>query len=108
MPAALPKENRAVATEDCSTGECAPARGRKRSVLTLTLLCAHCSLTLLVPVLALVLTLSGAYLGLPLVWVMPPFLLAGAFLFLIWPGIKDSWARLRSRSPSMNPQEPQG
>lgn len=107
MAIALPWK-RTAATPACENGECAPTRGKKRSVFMMALLCAHCSLTLLVPILALGLTVGGAYLGLPLTWIVPPFLIGGAFLFLIWPSIQGSWAKLRQPAIDINSKEPQG
>lgn len=96
MPDA-PTLRTAAAPEACATGECAPVRGKKRSVFMMGLLCAHCTLTLLVPIIALALTVGGAYLGLPLTWIAPPFFIGGVFLWLIWPSARQSWAKLRER-----------
>lgn len=87
-----------------------PLRGKKRSVLMMGVLCAHCSLTLLVPLLALGLTVAGAYFGLPLVWIAPPIFIGGAFLWLTWPSLRHSWAKLRERpdTTATTGKEPQG
>lgn len=100
----------AAAPEACATGACAPAPAKKRSVFMMGLLCAHCTLTLLVPLIVLVLGIGGAYLGLPLTWIVPPFFLAGAFVWLIWPSARHSWAKLREGRPasSAHVEEPRG
>lgn len=89
----------------CLDPSCTP-RDTKRSVLVMTLLCgAHCSLALLVPLLAIALTAAGAYLKLPLIWIAPPVAIAAAFLYLIWPSIQSSWAKLR-QGPQPTPSVP--
>lgn len=62
----------------------------------MVLLCAgHCSLALLIPLFALTLSVAGAYFGLPLTWVVPPILISGLFLWLIWPNVQGKWERLQ-------------
>lgn len=75
-------------------------RTKKRGVLMTALLCAHCSLAILVPLVGIILSVAGAYLGLPLTWVVPPIVISGAFLWLIWPHLRGSWARLNAAEPA--------
>ena len=70
------------------SGTCEACRrpgGRKRSVLALVLLCAHCSLTGFAVIFTVALASAPTFFGVGLQWVLPPFFLLGVFAFLVWP-----------------------
>lgn len=89
----------------CPTGTCLPG-GKKRSVVVALLCAGHCSLALLLPLLAVGLTAAGAYLGLPLIWIVPPILISSAFLYVIWPGTREAWLELRTTAARGLPATP--
>lgn len=64
---------------------CARPEGRKRSVIAMALLCAHCSLTALAALAAVALASAPTLFGVGLAWILPPFFLLGLFAFLVWP-----------------------
>lgn len=64
---------------------CAAPTGRKRNVLLVALLCAHCSLTALAALAAILLAGAPSIFGVGLEWVLPPFFILGLFLLLVWP-----------------------
>lgn len=61
------------------------ARGRW-TPLALALLCAHCSLSILLAGLAIVGGGSAAILGVDLNYVWPPVLILGGFAWYLWSG----------------------
>ena len=64
---------------------CPTPGARKRSVLLVALLCAHCSLTALAALAAILLAGAPTLFGVGLEWVLPPFFILGLFLILVWP-----------------------
>ena len=68
-----------------ASGACPRPAGKKRSVVLMALLCAHCSLTAAATLAALALAGGPALFGIGLGWLVPPFFLLGLFAFLAWP-----------------------
>lgn len=64
---------------------CASPNGKKRGVVAMALLCAHCSLTALAAIATIALASAPTLFGVGLEWVLPPFFLLGLFAFLVWP-----------------------
>ncbi|HEX2021779.1 MAG TPA: hypothetical protein VHH36_03650 [Candidatus Thermoplasmatota archaeon] len=64
---------------------CARPDGKKRSVIAMALLCAHCSLTAAAAVATALLAGAPTIFGVGLAWILPPFFLLGLFAFLVWP-----------------------
>ena len=64
---------------------CATPGARKRNVLLVALLCAHCSLTAAAALAAVLLAGAPSIFGVGLEWVLPPFFILGLFLILVWP-----------------------
>lgn len=64
---------------------CAKPGGKKRSVVAMALLCAHCSLTALAAIATIALASAPTLFGIGLEWILPPFFLLGLFAFLVWP-----------------------
>ncbi len=79
---------------------CAKPDGKKRSVVAMVLLCAHCSLTTLAAVATLALASAPTLFGVGLEWILPPFFILGLFAFLASP------AKTRQHNhPVPSPQE---
>ena len=76
------------------------ARGRW-TPFALALLCAHCSLTLVLPLLALV-TGGGSLvlLGVDLNYVWPPVLVLGLFTWYVWSGRRAAAADAACEVPA--------
>lgn len=64
---------------------CARPGGKKRSVIAMALLCAHCSLTAGAAIATVALASAPTLFGIGLDWVLPPFFILGLFAFLVWP-----------------------
>lgn len=64
---------------------CRTPGGKKRSLLAMVLLCAHCSLTGIALVASVALASAPTLFGIGLDWILPPFFLLGLFAFLVWP-----------------------
>lgn len=64
---------------------CARPGGKKRSVVAMALLCAHCSLTAVAAIATVALASAPTLFGIGLEWILPPFFLLGLFAFLVWP-----------------------
>lgn len=70
--------------EDCEA--CARPTGKKRSLLAMVFLCAHCSVTAILGLATLALASAPTLFGVGLQWILPPFFLGGLLAFLMWPG----------------------
>lgn len=75
-----PFRRNAIACEACAKPD-----GKKRSVVAMVLLCAHCSLTALAAIATIALASAPTLFGLGLEWILPPFFILGLFAFLVWP-----------------------
>ena len=64
---------------------CASPNGKKRGVVAMALLCAHCSLTALAAIATIALASAPTLFGIGLEWILPPFFILGLFAFLLWP-----------------------
>lgn len=70
-------------SETCEA--CSRPGGKKRSVIAMALLCAHCSLTAIAAVATVSLASAPTLFGIGLEWILPPFFILGLFTFLVWP-----------------------
>lgn len=74
-----------LSAHDAGCEACARPGGKKRGILAMALLCAHCSLTALAVLATLTLASAPTLFGIGLEWVLPPFFILGLFAFLMWP-----------------------
>lgn len=70
-------------SQDCEA--CASPRGKKRGVLAMALLCAHCSLTAIAAIATVTLATAPTLFGLGLEWLLPPFFILGLLGYFMWP-----------------------
>ena len=64
---------------------CASPKGKKRGVVAMALLCAHCSLTAVAAIATIALASAPTLFGIGLEWILPPFFILGLFAFFVWP-----------------------
>lgn len=79
-----------MTTPPCPDGECAPHEGRGHSAVFAALLCAHCSLTVVIAVAGVFFASLPTLFGIPLNWIAPPFFILGLFALWLWNGRRAS------------------